>query len=342
MTLKDIAQELGVSISTVSRVINQKGAHVANKDIQDRIWEIVRQTGYIPSSAARCLKRGAEIKEKNRVIACLYAREPIGNIDSPFFSRMSRSIEEEALHYGYIVKYFFTASDLDNVEKLGVLYDSNVEGLIILGRHNLETIRKMRRFFNKNIIYVGLNPPVDAKYDCILCDGYQIGVDATSYLIKLGHKNIAYIGETKNEVRFDGFVNSLEKSGFAANKDYIVSTMPYAENGYQSLKKLLSLDCRPTAVFCMNDKIAMGAIRAAQDMHVRIPRELSIIGVDDTESSKYLIPKLTTVHVPIDELGAMATKMLYDRLEKGHQINIKMYLPFYIIERESCAKCLNG
>ena len=127
MTLREIAQEAGVSISTVSRVINQNNSSAASKEVQDRIWEIVRRTGYTPNSSARNLKNGAAelSSEPSHSIACLFARTPEA-ITDPFFSQLARSIEKEAFKQNYILKYSFTSIDIQHPSTFHLIANNQV------------------------------------------------------------------------------------------------------------------------------------------------------------------------------------------------------------------------
>ena len=135
MTLKEIAREAGVSISTVSRVINKNSTNVASKEVQDRIWEIVRRTGYTPNATARSLKTGAAkaADSPTRSIACLYARAEDSNSDL-FFSTLARSIEKEAFKHNYVLKYSFTGIDIHHPNTFRLITDNHVDGVVVLGR----------------------------------------------------------------------------------------------------------------------------------------------------------------------------------------------------------------
>ena len=117
---------------------------------------------------------------------------------------------------------------------------------------------------------------------------------------------------------------------------FIINVLASMENGYKGMMKLLEEKDRPTAVFCMNDHVAIGALRALHECGVNCPGEISLIGIDNIEASNYTTPKLTTIHTPMQELGSISAKVLVDRIEGGHTISLKVFLPFSIVERESC------
>ncbi len=337
MTLKEIAKEAGVSVSTVSRVINKKGPHVARPELQNRIWEIVSRTGYVPNENALNLKKSSKggTLEGQQSIACLFARTP-ESINDPFFSQLARSVEAAAFKEGYHVQYSLTEVDVKQPNMLRNLIDQHIRGVVILGRCDHELLHYLKQCF-RFVSYTGLNPP-EAQYDQIICDGREVSKAAVDYLIALGHTNIAYIGETSNENRFDGYLQSLQEHGIAFRERYVADVPLSSENGYRGARELLERAEGVTAVLCANDLTAIGAMRAMREMGVRTPQDISIMGIDDIDMAQYMSTKLTSVHIPVEEMGQMATKILLDRINGGHTIHMKISMPFYIAERESCAK----
>lgn len=335
MTLKEIAKEAGVSISTVSRVINKNSPGAASKEVQDKIWEIVRRTGYTPNSTARSLKMGEEKGIlHSRSIACLFARTDNAATDL-FFSSLARSIEQEAFRHNYVVKYSFSSFDFNHPNTFRLITDNQVDGVVILGRCDKPMLKMMKQYFHY-VVYTGLNP-LDAKYDQIVCDGCLAAETAVNHLIDLGHKKIAYIGEIKSENRYTGYCSALASHKIPLNRSYRADIILSAEGGYQGVKNLLDAGCDATAFFCCNDTTAIGAMRSLQESGRTIPKDASVISIDDIETAQYLTPMLTTVHIPVEEMGQMTTKILIDRIEGGHHLPLKINLPFYIASRDSCA-----
>ena len=333
MTLKDIAKEAGVSVSTVSRIINGNSSNAASKKMQDKIWSIARAGGYIPNTSAQALKQKTLENTPHHSIACVYARAQDAKNDA-FFSALTRSIEQEALKEGYIVKYSFSAYDIHNTATQNQIMNNEVDGAAILGRCDKETLKFMKNHFRK-VVYAGLNP-LDADYDQVICDGNAIASDAVKHLISLGHKKIGYIGETKNEIRYDAYCNTLKNNHIIFDKNIVTNVSGSSETGYQGAKRILERSPDVTAFFCMNDITALGAIRAIHECNYRIPEDIAIIGMDDIEIAQYISPMLTTMHIPIEEMGKMTAKILIDRIKNGHTLPLKISLPYYMAKRESC------
>ena len=334
MTLKEIAQKAGVSVSTVSRVINNNNSKAASKEVQERIWQIVRETGYTPNLSAKSLQKGTSAPINTHSLACLFARTPDSPND-PFFSSLARSVETAAYQQNYLVKSSFTAFDLDKPGASPMLMDPSINGVAVLGRIDKAGLKTLKQYF-RYVAYTGLNE-INAKYDQILCSGYQASITAVEHLIGLGHRHIGYIGETDNETRYNGYKDTLEKHRLPCNATYVSSVPQTSGGGLKGALQLLERQPLITAIFCSNDVTAIGAMRAIRDRGLKIPRDISVISIDDIDTAQYLSPMLTTVHVPIEEMGQMAAKILIDRITGGHTLPMKIFLPFYLSQRESCA-----
>ena len=257
MTLKEIAAEAGVSISTVSRVINKSSKCPASQEVQDRIWEIVRRTGYVPNSSARELKMGIQENTgtRSRSIACIFARVSEKETDS-FFAALARSIEKEAFRYNYILKYTFTAFDINHPGTYRLITDNHVDGVAVLGRCDKQLLKFLKRYF-KCVAYTGLNS-LDAKYDQIICSGYDTAVTAVNHLLSLGHRQIAYIGETEHEDRYRGYCDALAAAKIPFRRELTANVALSSEGGYRGAGSLLDKNCGATAYFCPNDITAIG------------------------------------------------------------------------------------
>ncbi|WP_459481018.1 LacI family DNA-binding transcriptional regulator [Clostridium saccharoperbutylacetonicum] len=340
MKLKDIAERVGVSISTVSRVINNKDTKAASQEVQEKIWSVVRETGYTPNIAARNLKLGEVNKtatiSENKSLACIVARSR-NAIDEPFFLDLSHAIEKEAFKQGYVLRYTFSAFDLSNSNTFNTISNTKVDGVIVLGRFNLNLSNFIKKHY-KNVVFAGLNSIDSAyNYDQVVCDGYKASIAAVKHLTTLHHTNISYIGETQNEIRFKGFIDAMKELCLSVNSQNIIDTHLSTDGGYKGAKKLLEAKTSSTAIFCANDITAIGALKAIKEKGLRVPEDISIISIDDIDMAQYISPMLTTVHIPINELGKMAAKTLIDRIEHGHDLPIKLEIPFNITKRESCA-----
>lgn len=336
MTLKEIAAEAGVSISTVSRVINKSAKSPASQEVQDRIWDIVRRTGYTPNSTARQLKMGQKEQAcTSRSIACLFARIQDSEVDT-FFTSLARSIEKEAFKHNYILKYTFTAFDVNHPGIFRLISDNHVDGVAVLGRCDKQLLKFLKQYF-QYVAYTGLNS-LEAKYDQIICDGFQAAADAVGHLIRLGHSKIAYVGETRNENRYMGYCSALNTANIPLCRELTANVPLSPEGGYRGADAILKKELPVTAFFCPNDVTAIGTMRAIKEHGFSIPQDISLISIDDIDTAQYLTPMLTTIHIPVEEMGQMTAKILIDRIEGGHTLPVKISLPYYLAGRESCSK----
>ncbi|MCT4542735.1 MAG: LacI family transcriptional regulator [Vallitalea sp.] len=345
VTLKEIAKKAQVSISTVSRVINNDTNKPASKETQDKVWKIVRELGYIPNQNARNLIKGNEsvIENKNtRAIGCIFTSTK-DTYNDPFFSQIARGIQDEVSKRGYILGYSFSSCDMSFSSLYNNLTANPVDGAVILGRFSEDVLNFLKQNV-KNIVYTGVNY-VNAGFDEVICDGYKGAMEAVEYLISLKHRNIGFIGSTKqienvvNEHRYEGYLDTLYKHNIPVNENYIEDVELSTADGFTGMDnmiKKLGKEKLPTAIFCANDLVAIGAMKAVYKNGLKIPRDISVIGLDDIELSEYVTPSLTTIKVPKEELGKFAVKILIDKIENGHNLPVRVNVPYKLIERDSC------
>jgi len=337
LRLKDIAEKAGVSISTVSRIINSADGSFATPEVRDRVWQVIRETGYTPNSVARQLRIGDAGSKRmpTKTIACVFgrARTPA---DNPFFSEVVRAIEQQALTMGYVVVAVYTLLDFQNKELLEKVASVGTDGVIVVGRFD----ERMRAFFDrtyKHLVYTGLNA-MSSDIDQVISDGYAAAEAAIRYLYSLGHRRIGYIGETSEEVRYDSYCETLRDLGLPYDPTLVCSCPIEKKGGFEGASRLLAnAKQKPTAVFCANDITAIAVIQCFLQAGLRVPQDISVMGIDNIDVAQYMNPMLTTVEVPKVELGKNAVRLLVDRIENGRPIAMTIKLPYRLILRESVA-----
>lgn len=336
MTLKEIAQMVNVSPSTVSRVLNKHDKY-ASKEVRERIFQIAQETGYVPNTSARDLQQMAAASNQKGNLACIFARSSDHYNDQFFFS-IYNAIQAEANKNGYAIKYAISLGDSDLTSYSTMInHASDIDGVFVLGRSANKEHMQINEI-HPNVVYVGLNPQT-AQIDQILCDGYKMAGNSVEYLYSLGHRKIGYIGEIQKETRFEGYLRKMEELGLPT--EYCADSPLSIDGGYQGAKDMIQSASRPTAVFCCNDYVAIGVIRAITEAELSVPKDISILGIDDIEMSRFMNPTLTTTHVPREEMGRFAVTMMLDRIHQGHSLPVKAEFPFYIVERETCASIDN-
>lgn len=345
VTLKDIAQRANLSISTVSRIINNDQTKPASRETQEKVWKIVRELGYVPNQNARRLVKSQDQSPRQRLrtkaLGFIYTSTK-DTYNDPFFSLIARGVQTEAGERGYILGYSFSSTDMTRSALYNNVTSNPVDGAVVMGRFNKDFLKFLTNNIS-NLVYAGLNY-VNGGFDEVICDAYKAAVCAVEHLISLGHQKIGYIGviprlennSVINEHRFEGFKDAMEKHGLNVNTDFTRDIELSTPEGYMAMKSMLENDELPTALFCANDSVAIGAMKAIHEIGLKIPDDIALIGIDDIEMSAFVRPALTTVHVPKIELGRFAAKVLIDRIEGGHQLPVRVDLPFELKIRESC------
>lgn len=333
MSIKDVAKAAGVSPSTVSRVVNGGDTSAASPETQERIWNAVRELGYVLNQNARSLKRPLPAAAlPKRDIDCIYARISGPHLD-PFFTELMHEVEVEALKDGFHLRYQYSIAQMraDNIPH----QEDRADAAIILGRTDDATVQWLQTMY-RYLICVGLQDrafPVDQ----VLCRGYDAAQTCVDYLHSLGHTRICYLGETVNEQRYQAFLDTMHHIGIDTPEELAVDAPFSPAGGYDAVHRLLQEGKDFTAILCANDMLAVGALKALKEHRLRVPKDVSLIGINDMETSRYLDPMLTTVAIPMREMGKHAAKMLIDRINGGHKEPVKLILPSTLICRESCA-----
>jgi len=347
VTLKDIAQKAGVSISTVSRIINNDQNKPASKETTERIWALVRELGYVPNNDARNLIKNNKnsFSERNKTIGCILASQRDSYKD-PFFSQIMMGIQSEAALHGYVIGYAFSYFE-DESMLYQHIASAKVDGAIVLGRMSEDLLVFLKSNI-QNLVYTGLNK-INRDLDEVICDAYEATCCAVEHLISLGHKKIGFIGSIPsseknnviNEHRFTAYKDTLGKHNIPLNNSYIRDITLSSKEGYDAMIEIINSGDMPSAVFCSNDIVAIGTMRALHKNGIHIPKDISVVGLDNIEVAEYVRPTLTTIHVPKEDLGRFAVKLLIDKINNGHDINALLKLPFNLIVRESCGVCKN-
>lgn len=338
MTLKDIAKRANVSISTVSRIINSEDDSFARKEIRDKVWEIIRETEYVPNQTAIDLKHNKNkcISKDQISLACILGRTKSLD-DNPFFAQVARAVEQKALNLGYVVTLSYSILDISNTVLLQKIESVKTHGAIVIGRFDMKTLKFLKDHY-KNLVYVGRNV-IDSDIDQVICDGYEATKTALNYLVQCGHKRIGYIGETTNEARYRAYQNMIIEKNLDNDHGLVCSCLQNKVGDYRGIDTLVTkANPLPTAVFCATDVAAITAIERFSSAGIKIPQDISVVGMDDIDLAGHSSPMLTTVGMPKSELGNMAVQTLINRIHKNHKLPMKIFLPYQLYIRESVMK----
>lgn len=335
MTLKEIASQAGVSISTVSRILNNPQTTAASAALQAKVRQIAKDSQYTPNKNARSLRIGdKKSSESQCTIYCLFATSQEEVKDDPFYTTLTASIESEAYRQHCIPGGILTSLDLNDTFLAKISESAQTTALIVIGRFSHSLLKQAKKVF-QNIVYICLNN-MDADCDGIICDGYYAAQDVIQYLHSMGHREIGFIG-AHDDSRLTGYLDTMSELELPLSNQSIVYNVPLSmEGGYHGMQRLLDKSPKTTAVFCANDVIAIGALRACNQRNIIVPDDISIIGMNNIENTKYVLPMLTTVSVPLVEMGKFAVRILLDHQDQTRKLPIKVTFPYSIISRDSC------
>jgi DNA-binding LacI/PurR family transcriptional regulator len=211
--------------------------------------------------------------------------------------------------------------------------DSKSDGLIIIGKCSQKVLKLLKKQ-EKNIVSINRNS-TNYEVDEVLCDGKKIAMTALSYLVKLGHTRIAYVGDCHNETRFEGYQQALMHYHLESDIDFVYDTLPNEEHGYRAMEYFLKQNDPPTAIYCANDILAIGMLKCLSKRRSRYYTP-SIISSDDIAEAQYTSPMLTTVSLPKQEMVRFALIFLLDRIHGGHRIVSRVEMEGTLIVRDSC------
>jgi len=308
ITIKDVAKQAGVSHSTVSRALH--GSPLISDETIERIRQIALEMGYFPSAAARSLKTN-----RSRALGVI-----VSNIDDPFLSEILQGIEEVAQGHGYSM--LMAASQRDSDREQTIVQDMRkrqVDGLIICSASFSAKQRRNLLEYGIPIVVVNNQAAEEYRYS-IYHDDVDGSRQVTRHLIELGHKRIAYLGNSLSGRttldRLTGFRQEMESAGLDIPNEYVFEVPGSGpEDGFNALNHFLDLPDRPTALFCFNDMLAIGVLKGLHSAGIRVPGDFSVVGFDNIVFSAYTNPALTTLDQPKRYIGAEAARLILGLLD---------------------------
>jgi DNA-binding LacI/PurR family transcriptional regulator len=329
-TLAKIADAAGVSVATVSRVLNDTGHPVAN-DTRQRVLSLAEEMGYEPNLVARGLR-----KQQTFMVGVIVDR-----ISSPFAAATVQGLQDRLAIHGYSISMVNANRDADTVFK--AIKDFNrrrVDGIILLNSwlhpYNDAVLTSLERK-----PFVLINRIIETVRQKCVAPGDRLGAQmAVSHLANGGHRRIAYIHgladwlEAQN--RLLGYQDILQERGLDLDDRLVQQGDWGVESGYRATHALLVLDLPPTAIFAANDLMALGAIYAVQDAGLRVPYDMAIVGYDNRDFAEWIRPALTTICMPSYEMGQAAAELLLDQFADNSDPIDATHIPGKLIVRQSC------
>ena len=328
ISIKDIARTANVSHSTVSRALSN--SPLVNAETAAAIRRIAQERGYTVSAVARSL-----VTKRTRSIGVV-----VTSIADPFVGEVFIGIEEVAQARGYSLLLASCQADpTRELRAVQLLRERRVDGILVNSSRVGALYMPMLAKINVPVVLINNQHPGEFIYS-VTIDNVNAARDATRHLVKLGHRRIGYIGNQfglqADTDRFAGYRQVLEETDIGFQPELVAHGNAKPEGGMHGMQRLLALPQRPTAVFCYNDMEAIGAMRVAREHGMRVPDDLSIVGLDDVFLASYTDPPLTTIQQPKELMGRLAAEILLDLLSGGKRQN-QVILRGKLIVRQSTA-----
>ena len=332
ITIKDVAERANVSPSTVSRVFT--GVAKVSPDKREAVLKAADELSFTPNFMARSLKLN-----HSYTIGLL-----LPDISNPYYSQLARSAEMAAREYGYSLLLADSNDSLDReCTYLSWLVERRVDGIILatVGGSELH-IEEARD--KVPIVTVGRRLKA-SKVDSVFADNYQVGSLAAEHLIELGHSSFGIVAGNPNvsstQMRIRGFIEYLEKCDHTIKEHNILFGTFSLESGSILAQEMFSAnDNLPTALFCLNDQLAIGAIKALSELGYNVPDQVSVVGCDNTYIASIFQPELSTINRPVNDMGKIAVELLLERIEKDRKKTRHVELPVTLVRRASTALAL--
>ena len=331
-TLKDIAKAAGVSVSTVSKALND--SYEIKDETKVKIIRAAKELNYNVDSEKLCSN-----KNKSHLIGIICPE-----VNSNYYAQLVSALNASVSKRGYNSILAVTGFKAEKEESyLNLFKNQKVDGIVLVTENkNIQKItHKIKYLWNIPLVLIAADTEV-SEFDCIKIDDYFGVVAGMDHLIGLGHKKIAYIGDMLTEGRFNAYKEAMINNGVEVDgKLYRILSVRYEECGYQGMKSILESGEIPSAVFAAYDDVAIGAIRAITEHGMRIPEDISIIGVDNITVSPYLAKGLTTASSPIKEMADVSVSILTKKI-KDDEYTVVQHVLFKpeLIVRETTAEPL--
>lgn len=323
VTIKDIADQAKVSSATVSRVLNFDDSLSVSDETRRRIFEIAEELEYVPVR-----KRKSRKKVK---VGILHWYDSSRELGDPYYLYIRLSVEKRCEELGYEVERYTNAGDFTNLD--------SADAIIAIGKYDEDDLEKIVSH-NSRIVVVDYSP--SDRYDAVVIDFRDAMTKLMAYLHESGHRRIGYIGGKELyhsgkpvfDFRFQYFKEFMYFHDIYKHDDCYFGDFSH-QDGYRLMNEALKKEERPTAFFCGNDNMAVGAYKAIYEKGLKIPEDISIVGFNDLPGSKYMVPSLTSVRVYTEYLGEASVDLLSEILEKDRRYVKRVVIPVKLKIRES-------
>lgn len=323
-TLKDVAKASGLTVGTVSRILNNRG-YISDKT-REKVYQVMKELNYQPNETARALS-----KQKSNTIGVI-----LPNIEHPYFSKVLSRLEREAARQGYRIMLFVSRYKEEREEQCIEMCKSERVAGVVLCSGSFET----EKFKGLDFPLITLERSMDEGTSGIECDNYQGGTLATELLIDKGCRKLMYIGGTSagidihmpgdlREVAFSDTCKRLNKDNVVMVTDKrLFDSLEY----YEFVRKALVDNSEVDGVFASSDVIGAYVLQACADLGIKVPQQLKIVGFDDVNIAQFTSPGLTTIHQPVEQMAEMAVAAIA-QIDEGKVVPTKTVFPVTLVER---------
>jgi len=317
----------GVSISTVSRVIND--SKPVSPEVRKKVLKVIEETGYRPNDVARSL-----VTRRSYLIGVI-----VNDLSNSYIAEMVKGIEEVGKMYNYDILLCSSYYDKEAQKKhLSLLNRKQAEGIILIGYHFDDDVINEVNQYNKHAMYFSRDITNDA-IEYVKIDGFLAAAEMTKHLIDEGHTRIAYLSDfgedSSHEMeKMKGYKKALEEHYIEDSKIFVAGGRRYSD-GYKIATRIMAEIKTFTAVFCTNDELAIGLINHLQDAGYRVPEDISVVGYGNFKESQFVRPTLTTIAEPFYDIGAVTVRALIKKIEGKKDADTKIELPYSLIKRNS-------
>jgi LacI family transcriptional regulator len=332
-SIVDVAKKAQVSVTTVSRVLNNSD-HQVNEKTRQRVLEAAEALNFRPNALARAL-----VSERSKIIGVI-----VGDASDPYFATIIRGISDVAREQGYLT-IICNSDRVAEVELnyIRMLMDYRADGIIFAGgalnysfyNEQLGQLFAQMKAQSVAVVSLGNHLPDIPK---VTIDNFQSTLDMTEYLIGLGHRRIGYISGPPDlmtsSIRLEGYKQALARHQIPFIADLVVDSDFTFEQGQELTEHFLNLDPWPTAIFGSNDRVAIGSLVKLKERGIDVPGQISVVGFDNISSTLQVDPPLTTIHVPMHEMGSRGMKQLLNLLD-GKPVDALHELPYELLIRGS-------
>ncbi|AOM84163.1 LacI family DNA-binding transcriptional regulator [Salisediminibacterium beveridgei] len=327
VTINDVARLSGVSRTTVSRVLNKNG--YVSEAVQAKVLRVIEETGYVPSEQAKSMRT-----KKTNVIGVILPR-----LSSETVSRVVEGIDHQLSTHGYQILLSNTNLDASKeAEHIRLLESRRVDGIILFGTvQNDEVIRAIQE---ARVPVVVLGQDLTPVASSVVYDDYQAARSVMDAIIQAGHRHVGFIGVEEADIavgfeRKRGYLDGMEVHGLPVNERWIQTADFTSSSGKTGFSELMKADQKPTAVFAVTDRLAIGAMQEARERGMEIPDDVAFISIGATEVANYVTPMLSTVDYEYENAGIRIATLMLEEINKPVKKTKKIVMKYGLLLRDS-------